>query len=224
MLDTLAAFFASVPKEIYVFLISILPIVELRGSIPVGAALGLPFYLNYPLSVVGNLLPIPFILMFIPKILDFMARFKIFRPIVEWLRKRALSKSAKVLGNESTTKAVSDADNADTDAAAADADAAQTNADSAQTNADAPTEAAPEVVNAIPTKPAKMSRGVFLALMLFVAIPLPATGAWTGSLVAALFNLDRRQSFLAIVLGVLISGTIMSLASYGVLGFLSIFL
>ena len=231
MLDTLAAFFASVPKEIYVFLISILPIVELRGSIPVGAALGLPFYLNYPLSVVGNLLPIPFILMFIPKILDFMARFKIFRPIVEWLRKRALSKSAKVLGNENATKAVSDADNADTDAVAADADvaktnvdAAQTNADVAKTNADAPTEAVPEVVNAIPTKPAKMSRGVFLALMLFVAIPLPATGAWTGSLVAALFNLDRRQSFLAIVLGVLISGTIMSLASYGVLGFLSIFL
>ena len=217
MLDTLAAFFASVPKEIYVFLISILPIVELRGSIPVGAALGLPFYLNYPLSVVGNLLPIPFILMFIPKILDFMARFKIFRPIVEWLRKRALSKSAKVLGNESTTKAVSDADNADTDAVAADTDVAKT-------NVDAPTEAAPEVVNVIPTKPAKMSRGVFLALMLFVAIPLPATGAWTGSLVAALFNLDRRQSFLAIVLGVLISGTIMSLASYGVLGFLSIFL
>ena len=224
MLDTLAAFFASVPKEIYVFLISILPIVELRGSIPVGAALGLPFYLNYPLSVVGNLLPIPFILMFIPKILDFMARFRIFRPIVEWLRKRALSKSAKVLGNESTTKAVSDADNADTDAVAANTNAEVTDADAAQTNADAPTEAAPEVFNAIPTKPAKMSRGVFLALMLFVAIPLPATGAWTGSLVAALFNLDRRQSFLAIVLGVLISGTIMSLASYGVLGFLSIFL
>lgn len=245
MLDTLAAFFSSVPREIYVFLISILPIVELRGSIPVGAALGMPFYLNYPLSVVGNLLPIPFILMFIPRILDFMARFKIFRPTVEWLRKRALSKSAKVLGKDNAKVAPQTSEETKADAQA-NVERSETEATSSETSViDEPISdgsnltksieetlspasneeaAASDSKDAFPTKPAKMSKGVFLALMLFVAIPLPATGAWTGSLVAALFNLDKRQSMLAIVLGVLISGTIMSLASYGVLGFLSIFL
>ena len=55
---------------LYVFLISMLPIIELRGAIPIGAALGVPFYLNYPAAVFGNLLPVPFILLFIPRILD----------------------------------------------------------------------------------------------------------------------------------------------------------
>ena len=67
----------------------------------------------------------------------------------------------------------------------------------------------------------KMSKSIFTALLLFVAIPLPGTGAWTGGLVASLFYLPKWQSFFAITLGVLLSGVIMSLASYGVLGFLS---
>ena len=71
---------------------------------------------------------------------------------------------------------------------------------------------------------ARLTRTVFLALMLFVAIPLPGTGAWTGSLVASLFGLPKRSSFLAVTLGVLISGVIMCLASYGVLGFLNFLL
>ena len=66
-----------------------------------------------------------------------------------------------------------------------------------------------------------MTKGVFIALFIFVAIPLPGTGAWTGSLVASLFNLPKKWSFLAVLLGVLTSGVIMTLASYGVLGFLS---
>ena len=69
-----------------------------------------------------------------------------------------------------------------------------------------------------------LSPAVFCALLLFVAIPLPGTGAWTGSLVAALFNLPKRSSLLAISLGVLICGVIMCLASYGVLGFLKFLL
>jgi uncharacterized membrane protein len=67
----------------------------------------------------------------------------------------------------------------------------------------------------------KLSPAIFTALMAFVAIPLPGTGAWTGALVASLFGLPKRSSFLAIALGVLISGVIMTLASYGILGFLS---
>jgi len=174
--ERIGAFFASLPSELYVFVISMLPIVELRGSIPVGAALGLPFYTNYLLSIIGNLLPVPFVLLFIPKILDFLARFRIFRPIVEWLRNKADKHSKKVIkdsaGGERTV----------------------------------------------------MSGGIFTALFVFVAIPLPGTGAWTGSLVAALFNLPKRWSALAITLGVLTSGVIMSLASYGVLGFLKFLL
>ena len=215
MVEAIGAFLSGVPKEIYVFLMSLLPIVELRGAIPLGAGLGLPFYLNYPLSVLGNMLPIPFILLFIPRILDFLARFKAFRPMVEWLRKRAHSKSSKVLREEkedSVGEALCYAGEA-TDATAP-IEAAAEGADSKETHENATREAA---------KP-KMSGGVFVALMLFVAIPLPATGAWTGSLVAALFDLPKKRSLLAIFLGVLISGTIMSLASYGVLEFLKIFI
>ena len=184
--ERIGAFFASLPSEIYVFLISILPIIELRGSIPVGAALGMPFYSNYLLSVFGNLLPVPFILLFIPKVLDFLGRFKFFRPMVEWLHKKADKYSGRVLGESKEQLA---------DGAAAEK-----------------TEEAARPV---------MSRGIFTALLLFVAIPLPGTGAWTGALVASLFSLPKKWSMLAITLGVLTSGIIVTLISYGVLGFLN---
>lgn len=183
MIDAISGFFAWLPREIYVFVISVLPIIELRGSIPVGAALEIPFYINYPLSVIGNLLPVPFILLFIPKILAFLGRFKPFAKLVNWLHEKARRGSKKVIGEE--------------------------NALTSNTE-DIPT--------------LKMTRAIFLALMIFVAIPLPGTGAWTGALVASLFNIEKRWSFLAITLGVLISGAVMCLASYGVLGFLKFFL
>ncbi|MBP3583549.1 MAG: small multi-drug export protein, partial [Clostridia bacterium] len=95
MTEAILDFLKNLPEELIVFLISILPIIELRGAVPIGAIFGLPFYTNYALSVLGNILPIPFILLFIPKILDFLARFKIFRPMVEWLRKKANKHSSK---------------------------------------------------------------------------------------------------------------------------------
>ena len=166
-------------NALYVFLISMLPFIELRGAIPVGAALGLPFYWNFIIAVMANLIPVPFILLFIPKILEFLKRFKIFRPIVEWLNKKAYNGSQKILkANEETT------------------DAGVNN---------------------------KLA-GIFLGLMLFVAVPLPTTGAWTGSIVAALFNFPKKTSFWAISVGVIVCGIIMTLASYGVIGFLSIFI
>ena len=182
MVKKILDFLAFLPKEIYVFLISMLPIIELRGAVPVGAAIGLPFYLNYIVAVIGNVLPVPFILMFIPKILDLMEKVKIFRPIVKWVRQKADKYKGKIITvkDESCVECGEDT----------------------------------ETLNA----------GFFIALMMFVAIPLPGTGAWTGSLVAALFNLPKRSSMLAISLGVLICGVIMCLASYGVLGFLSIFI
>ena len=192
-------FFTSLPSELYVFLISILPIVELRGAIPVGAALGVPFYINYPLSVVGNLLPVPLILLFIPKILDFLMRFKFFRPMVVWLRKKADKHKGKVLGEEKTDKTAKDAEQG-----------------SEEESGECPCKSLDSAHSVRP-----MTRGIFIALMLFVAIPAPGTGAWTGGLIASLFNLPKKWSALAILLGVLVSGAVMCLASYGVLGFLS---
>ncbi|MBQ8268461.1 MAG: small multi-drug export protein [Clostridia bacterium] len=182
---------------IYIFLISILPIIELRGAIPVGAALGVPFYWNYLCAVVGNMLPVPFILLFIPKILDFLARFKIFRPVVEWVRKKADKHSAKIVSDGVA----------------------------AEKNAEAACEESSEVKAENEVQPKKKRfDGAFWGLLLFVMIPLPGTGAWTGSLIAALFDLPKRRSFLAALLGVLGAGVIMCLASYGVVGFLKIFI
>ena len=84
-------------KDIFwVLFISMVPLIELRGAIPVGTILGLPFYLNFVLAVLGNLLPVPFILLLIPHILNIMERFKIFRPIVQWVRKKALKNQGKI--------------------------------------------------------------------------------------------------------------------------------
>ena len=200
MIEKLGEIFASLPRELYVFIISILPVIELRGSIPAGAAMGIPFYLNYLLSVAGNLLPVPFILMFIPKILDFLARFKIFRPIVNWLRKKAEKNKGKIIKESKGREA-------DEGLSAEIVEAENSGGESIG-----------EAV-VIPKKK-KMSVAIFVALMIFVTIPFPGTGAWTGALVAALFNLSKKHSFLSIMLGVMISGIIMCLASYGTVGFL----
>ena len=158
---------------VYIFLISILPLIELRGAIPVGAALGVPYYTNYIAAVIGNMLPIPFILLFIPKILDSLGKFRLFAPVVEWLRKKADKHSARILneGGEKKRKFRLD--------------------------------------------------GAFFGLLFFVMLPIPGTGAWSGALVAALFRLPKLRAFIAILLGVLLCGVIMSLASYGVVGFLN---
>ena len=176
MKEQIMQFFLGLPDELYVFLISMLPIIELRGAIPAGALLGLPFYINLPLSILGNILPVPFILIFISRILDFLEKFKTTRPVVTWLRRKAGKHKKRVLSDE---------------------------------------EDVPE------SSQRKMTKALFWAMMLFVAIPLPGTGAWTGSLISALFNIPKRKSFLAILIGVILSGIIMTLASYGVIGFLS---
>ena len=184
------------PRELYVFIISMLPIIELRGAIPVGAALDIPFYLNYLLAIFGNLLPIPFILLFVPRFLDFLGKFKIFMPIVKWLRSKAEKNKGKIIKeNIATEKEAVEGESLPAD----------------ETHTDGK-----ESVIRKNRKGERLSPAVFLALALFVAIPLPGTGAWTGALVASLFNLPKKDSFLAITLGVLTSGIIMCLASYGI--------
>jgi len=206
MLQAILEFLKNLPRELIVFLISLLPLIELRGAVPVGALLfELPFYSNYLLSVLGNLLPIPFILLFIPKILDFLARFKFFRPMVEWLRRKADKHSAKVLGKQGE-KSKSESKDAEVSCTNTESDKILT------------------VFIITESRTPRMSKAVFIGLMLFVALPIPGTGAWTGALVAALFNLPKKLSLSAIALGVLVCGVIMCLASYGVLGFLSFLL
>lgn len=204
---------------LWVLFISMVPIIELRGAVPVGAVLKLPFYINYIVAVVGNLIPVPFILFFIPKILDFLERFKLFRPIVQWLHKKADKNRGKI------------------DKASVPEEASDISADSAESTeiSDTPSEqtaiitpvAEEAAADAVSTKAAartRMSIGTFIALMLFVLIPAPGTGAWTGALVASLFSFPRLKSFAAIAIGVVGCGVIMCLASYGVLGFLSFLL
>ncbi len=144
-------------RVIGTFIVSMLPIVELRGSIPIGYSLGLPWYTNMAVSILGNMLPVPFILLFIVKVFEFMKKHNIMTGLVEKLEKRALNRSEKV------------------------------------------------------------ARSEFLGLMLFVAVPFPGTGAWTGALIAALLQLNRKKSFITIFLGVLIAATIVTLGIYGLL-------
>ena len=153
---------AKLNPKLVVFLISMLPIVELRGSIPVGAALGMTWWVNYLLSAAGNLLPVPFILLFIRAILKWMktVTFLKFDKIAEWVENKAHKHSSSI------------------------------------------------------------RKYGALGLYLFVAIPIPGTGAWTGALIAALFDIRMKHALPAIFLGVLTAGLLMVCASYGFIGFL----
>ena len=202
-------------KALYVFLISILPIVELRGAIPVGASLDLPFYIYAPLAILGNLLPVPFILLFIPKILDWLERFRLFRPLIQWIRKKANRGLTKMQKYDKKATAQEESappltDEADTPCAE------QIPPETEQIPTVAEEAAAP--------KKKTLSVGAFLGLLLFVMIPLPGTGAWTGSLVASLFDFPKKQSLLAVTLGVLGACVIMTLASEGVVSIFNFFL
>jgi uncharacterized membrane protein len=159
MKEIIADFFLeTVGKELCVFFCSMLPIIELRGAIPLGAAFGLPWWQNYLIAVAGNMLPIPIILLFVKSVLNWMAkcRVKLFNKIAN----KMFEKAEKNRG--------------------------------------------------------KIEKYAFWGLTLFVAIPLPATGAWTGTLVAALFDMKFWKSILAALIGVLIAGVVMTLVSYGV--------
>lgn len=151
-------------KILSIFLLSMMPIVELRGSIPLGYSLGLYWYENLVISILGNILPVPFILFFSRKIFTFMKERNILKKYIEKIEKRALTKSEKMKNNE------------------------------------------------------------FIGLMLFVAIPFPGTGAWTGSLIATLLKMDIKKSLLCIILGVVIAGLIITGVFYGVLNNIFIFL
>ena len=179
-------------KYLYIFLISMVPLIELRGAIPVGAGMGLEFLPNYLVSVVGNMLPVPFILLLIRFVLEFMKKKNIFPRLVGWLEKKALSGKKRIMKEQEFDLA-------------------------SDVTADGTAVASPARLR-------RLNWGALVGLFLFVALPLPGTGAWSGSLVAALFKMNRVASFFAIFLGVLVAGILMSLASYGVVSALSFIL
>ena len=154
----ISIFGANAGGGIGIFLISLLPVIELRGSIPVGYYQGLPWYTNMITSIIGNLLPVPFILLFVVKVFEFMKKRNIMVGFIEKIEKRAMSRSDSIANKE------------------------------------------------------------FIGLMLFVAIPLPGTGAWTGALIAALLQFNRKKSFMYICIGVLIAASLVTLGVYGVIG------
>ena len=149
----------SVGKEIIVFLISMIPILELRGALLVaGPLLGVPVTTAIPLSIIGNIIPVPFILLLITPVFRWMKGTRLFKPMVDKLESKAMSKSDKIEKYE------------------------------------------------------------FWGLVLFVGIPLPGTGAWTGSLIASLLGIKFKKAFPAVILGIFMATVIMWFISYVLLG------
>jgi uncharacterized membrane protein len=146
-------------KYLWVFFISMVPVIELRGAIPVSQGFGLPLLQSYIIAVLGNMLPVPFIYLFARKILVWGADKPVIGKPFTWCLKKG-EKGGKALEE-------------------------------------------------------KAGNGLFIALMLFVAIPLPGTGAWTGTLAASILDMKFKQSVIAVMCGVLIAGVIMALVSFG---------
>ncbi len=145
-------------REAAVFIISMVPLVELRGAVPLGAAAGIPWTTLFPLAILGNMLPIPLLLVFGEKLLAWAETLPPLRKFAAAYKKKLLSKSGEV------------------------------------------------------TKYAR------LGLYLFVAVPLPGTGAWSGALIATLLKIPKTRALLSIFCGVITAGIIMLIASHGVLG------
>ena len=160
MASTIINFFmttmAGLPKELIVFVVSMIPIVELRGGLICASALGLPMFRGIMFCLLGNMIPVPFILLFITPIFAWLKKTRWFRPLVEKLETRSMGKSDTIRKYE------------------------------------------------------------FLGLILFVGIPLPGTGAWTGSLIAALLDVRFRKALPAVYIGLLVATVIMCVISYGI--------
>lgn len=144
-------------KRILVFIISLMPILELRGGLLAASLLGLDPVSSYIIAVIGNIIPIPFILWFMGAILKWMKKRKRLKKVANWIDKKVEKNREKI------------------------------------------------------------ERFGFWGLVLFVGIPLPGTGAWTGCLVASVLEMDKKKSFIAAMIGVLMASLIMMIISFGLL-------
>lgn len=161
MVEAIKTFFSdTVGSELCVFFCSMLPIIECRGAVPLGWGLGLPWWQTALLSFAGNLLPVPFILLFIRAVLKWMRTCRVgaFNKVANWLDR-------KVEKHKGTIEKYS-----------------------------------------------------YWGIMIFVAVPAPGTGAWTGTLIASVLGLEPKRSFLAAFGGVIIATAIMTVVSYCGLG------
>ena len=149
-------------KYLIIFLVSMVPLIELRGAGPIAVGMNLPLLPSYIVCILGNMLPVPFIFFFARKVLEWGAD----KPVIGKFFTFCLEKGHK--GGQKLQE--------------------------------------------------KAGRGLFVALLLFVGIPLPGTGAWTGTLAASLLDMDFKSSVIAVMLGVVLAGVIMGLLSMGVFG------
>lgn len=150
-------------KVLIVFLVSMVPLIELRGAIPiaVGMDLGLPEWLVLIIAIIGNIIPVPIIYFFARRVLDWgsKCKWKPFKQFCDFCLKKGEKAGQKLLKNA--------------------------------------------------------KNGAYFALFLFVAIPIPGTGAWTGTLGASILKLDFKKTMIAIISGVLVAGAIMLAVSLG---------
>ena len=153
-------FLETVGRELCVFFCSMLPIIECRGAVPLGCGLGMPWWQTALFSVAGNILPVPFILLFM-------------RGILRWMRGCRIGFVNRFAG---------------------------------------------WLEGKVEKHKGQIEKYSYLGVMIFVAIPFPGTGAWTGTLIASVLGLEPKRSFLAALGGVLIATLIMMLLSYGVFG------
>ena len=149
----------------FLFLLSMVPIIELRGAVPIGVGWGYPFWLVYAVCVIGNIVPVPILIPFAGGVLQWCAKL----PHVGFIFEKIIA-----IGNKKVAMAKSS------------------------------------------------QHALLIALYLFVAIPAPGTGAWTGCLIATLLKMKVREAFLPIAAGVATAGLIMGAASYGVLGLIGL--
>ncbi len=156
MVESIQAFFQeNFPPELAVFFIAMIPLIECRGAIPFGLlVLNLPLWEVLPLAIIGNILPVPFILLLIRPVIKWFKRTKLFSPLAHWIEAKADKKKDRVL---------------------------------------------------------KYSEW---GLFLFVAIPIPGTGAWTGALVAALLDLRVKNAFFTILFGMICAALLMTFGSW----------
>lgn len=147
-----------ISRELIVFIISMVPILELRGGLLAASLFNIDIVKAIWICVIGNIIPVPFILLLITPIFQWLKQTKLFRPLVEKLESKAMGKSGQIEKYE------------------------------------------------------------FWGLVLFVGIPLPGTGAWTGSLIASLLGIKFKKAFPAVIVGILVATVIMSIVSYGLLG------
>lgn len=149
-------------KYIIVFLISMVPLLEIRGAIPYAVGFELPLVPSYIVAIVGNMLPVPFIYFFARKILEWGKDKRYIGKFFTWCLEKGEKGGRKL--------------------------------------------------------ESKAGRGLYWALLLFVGIPIPGTGAWTGTLAASILKMDFKKSVVMVMLGVLLAGVIMLLASLGIFG------